>query len=227
MPGKSRPSWIAQIASCSPGGRICAGSPTATQPIGTVAPSPSTVLTCTTPWIRTSTPRPSRAPGKSAQPVARKQPSPTSLPFTCACGPTSTSSPSRAGVAARPRTSACSITTQRAPIVTAPSSAVTTAPNSTRASGPTVTSPHSTAVGATYALGSTTGARPRCSTSTPAQLDAGIGNATGLRLPSRSIARTPSCTSSLLRFGIVAVVVFPTFRARVHSGSVESRHTTS
>ena len=62
------------------------------------------------------------------------------------------------------------MTTHRAPISIGPSSADSTAPNRIRASGPTRTSPDTTAFGATYALGSTTGALPRCSTSIPRTL---------------------------------------------------------
>ena len=79
------------------GGRICAGSPTAIQPIGTIVPGSSTVLTCTTPWMRTSMPVPSRAPGKSAAPVAMKHPLSIRVPLTWACGPIRTSSPIVAG----------------------------------------------------------------------------------------------------------------------------------
>jgi hypothetical protein len=147
--GKSSASWMRQISSWSQGAIVRAGLPTATQPIGTMASSSRTLFTCTTPLIRTSTSRPRRDPGNSDAPVAMKQPSPTSLPFTCACGPTSTSSPSRTGFALRPRSSAFSITTQRAPTSTEPSSALRTAPKSTRESAPTRTSPASTAFGAT------------------------------------------------------------------------------
>jgi replication initiator protein RepSA len=46
-----------------------------------------TVLTCTTPPIRTSLPVPATEPGNSDTPVARKHPSCTRAPLTCACGP--------------------------------------------------------------------------------------------------------------------------------------------
>ena len=71
---------------------------------------------------------PRSAPGNSAAPVAMKQPASIRVPFFCACGPTRTSSPSTAGRFERPRTSAFSITTQRAPTSIIPSSAVRTAP---------------------------------------------------------------------------------------------------
>jgi hypothetical protein len=58
------------------------------------------------------------------------------------------------------------ITTLRAPTLISPSSALSTAPNRIRACGPIRTAPQMTAVGATYALGSICGARPRCSIST-------------------------------------------------------------
>jgi hypothetical protein len=101
-----------------------------------------------TPLIRTSTLCPRRAPGNTELPVARKQPSPTTAPLTCACGPTSTSSPRTVGCFARPRSGAFSITTHRVPTSTLPSSAVMTAPNNTRVCGPTRTLLRSTAVGA-------------------------------------------------------------------------------
>ncbi|WP_340688055.1 hypothetical protein LCL61_18900 [Amycolatopsis coloradensis] len=101
--------------------------------MGTTVSAASTVFACTTALTRTSPCPPKRAPGKTAQPVARKQPS----------------SPIRAGCAARPRTRAFSITAQRLPTRTSPFSAVSTAPKSTLASAPTRTFPHSTAVGAT------------------------------------------------------------------------------
>jgi hypothetical protein len=62
-------------------GQICTESPTATQPIGTVAPGGRTVFTWTTPWMRTSLPAPATHPGNSAAPVARKQPSPIRAPL--------------------------------------------------------------------------------------------------------------------------------------------------
>ena len=80
MRGKSSGSWIAQMRSCSPGGRISAGSPTAIQPIGTVASAGSAVLTWTTPLIRTSARAPIRAPLKTVAPVARKALSATVQP---------------------------------------------------------------------------------------------------------------------------------------------------
>jgi hypothetical protein len=51
-------------------------------------------------------------------------------------------------------------------LLTCPSSAVRTAQNSTRAPRPMRIAPHGTAVGATYALGWTSGTLPQCSTST-------------------------------------------------------------
>jgi hypothetical protein len=50
------------MASCWSGGRIWAGSPTATQPMGTTAAAARTLLTWTTPLMRTSGPTPMRAP---------------------------------------------------------------------------------------------------------------------------------------------------------------------
>jgi hypothetical protein len=47
------------------------------------------------------------------------------------------------------------------------------------------------------------------------QLAAGLANATGLRLPSRSMARTPTWKSSLLIPTSVYSVTFPTSRAEV------------
>ena len=154
MPGKSSSRWTAQSSSCRSGGNSWAGSPTAIQPIGTVAPGASAVLTCTTPWIRTSLPAPSRAPGNSAAPVARKQLVLDVGAVDVRVRPdehvVARASPD---VPARPRTSAFSITTQLRADLDPPSSAVSTAPNSTRAPAPTWTSPHTTAVGATYAEG--------------------------------------------------------------------------
>src|SRR5690606_40381813 len=63
--GKFNGSWISQIASCSSGGRIRQGSPTAIQPIGTVALGGSEVLRCTTLLMRASAPVPTRAPVKT------------------------------------------------------------------------------------------------------------------------------------------------------------------
>jgi hypothetical protein len=88
------------------------------------APGGRTVLTWTTPWIRISLPEPAADPGNKAAPVARKQPSPTCAPLTWACGPMRTSSPMTHGCRARPRRTAFSITTLRAPRVIWPSSAV-------------------------------------------------------------------------------------------------------
>ena len=101
--------------------------------------------------MRTSARAPIVAPGNSAAPVATNASAPMRTPLTWACGPISTSCSITTGWAARPRTSACSITTTRSPSSTLPSSAVTTALKRIRASAPTRTSPHSTAVGATYA----------------------------------------------------------------------------
>src|SRR4051794_10925848 len=134
--------------------------------MGTSPPGGRTVLTCTTPWMRTSAPAPTRAPGNSAAPVAMNASSSTTTPLRCACGPTTTWRPIRAGWLARPRISALSMTIDCAPSSTGPPSSVSTAPNSTRQSGPTRTSPLSTAVGATHAVGSTCGRRPSCSIST-------------------------------------------------------------
>src|SRR5260221_7371891 len=52
--------------------------------------------------------------------------------------------------------------TQSRPISMKPSSAVSTAPKPIAEPAPIRTSPHSTAVGATWALGSIVGDRPRC-----------------------------------------------------------------
>src|SRR5262249_15278094 len=71
-------------------GRICAGSPTAIQPMGTVAPTGTAVFTCTTPLIRTSERAPRRAPLKTLAPVATKTESATGQPERCAWGPTRT-----------------------------------------------------------------------------------------------------------------------------------------
>ena len=56
MPEKSSVRCTAQISSCSSGGNIWAGSPTATQPIGSSAPAGRVLLTCSTPLMRTSAP---------------------------------------------------------------------------------------------------------------------------------------------------------------------------
>src|SRR5215813_1983952 len=75
--GNSSVFCTAQMRSCSLGGRICAGSPTAIQPMGTVAPTGTAVFTCTTPLIRTSERAPRRAPLKTLAPVATKTESAT------------------------------------------------------------------------------------------------------------------------------------------------------
>src|SRR5262250_2156212 len=95
--GNSSVFCTAQMRSCSLGGRICAGSPTATQPMGTVAPTGTAVFTCTTPLIRTSERAPRRAPLKTLAPVAMKTESATVQPERCAWGPTRTWLPTRTG----------------------------------------------------------------------------------------------------------------------------------
>src|SRR3954453_71862 len=180
-PGRSSPNasfvkpssrWIAQISSWRSGEKVCAGLPTATQPIGSVCPLPTTVFTWTTALIRSSARSPTRAPGKTEVPVARKASSPISQPFRWACGPMSTLSPTRHGRPGRPRTTAFSITMQSRPSTTCPvePSAVTTAPNRIRAPGPTVTSPDTTAFGATWADSSMRGRFPACSISIGGEL---------------------------------------------------------
>src|SRR6266487_825661 len=145
--------------------------------------------------MRTSAPAPTTLPGNSAAPVARKHPSPTRVPFRCACGPTSTSVPIIDACLARPRTRAFSMTTVRSPTRISPSSAVSTAPNKMRASAPTKTAPHKTAVGATYALGWTCGALPRCSISIHTDCQAHRSSTAGDRIrnaemsaPARALA---------------------------------------
>ncbi|GHB51316.1 hypothetical protein GCM10010306_051280 [Streptomyces umbrinus] len=56
------------------------GSPTATQPIGTIESAGSTVRTCTMLLIRTSERVPIRGPLKTRLPVARKTSSSTRQP---------------------------------------------------------------------------------------------------------------------------------------------------
>src|SRR4051794_34919967 len=119
--------------------------------------------------------RPNAVPGNSAAPVAMNASSSTTTPLRCACGPTTTWRPIRAGWLARPRISALSMTIDCAPSSTGPPSSVSTAPNRTRQSGPTRTSPLSTAVGATHAVGSTCGRRPSCSTTTTARSLLAVG----------------------------------------------------
>ena len=101
------------------------------------------------PLIRTSAPAPSTLPGNSEAPVAMNVSLSTLLPLTCACGPIMTASPMCTGCPARPRTSACSITTVSEPMTTSPSSAVITAPCRMRTPGPRRTAPLTTADGAT------------------------------------------------------------------------------
>ena len=156
VPAKSSVRWIAQISSCALGGNICAGSPTAIQPIGSSAPSGRALLTCSTPLMRISAPAPSREPGNSDAPVATNASSPISAPLTCACGPIRTRSPSRAGWPARPRSTAFSMTMQRSPSRTGPSSAVSTAPNRMRQSGPDLD------VAAQHGVRRDVGGRVRC-----------------------------------------------------------------
>ena len=92
-PGKSRSFCSAQISSCRSGENICAGSPTATHPIGTVDSGGSTVRRCTTALMRTSLRRPMRAPLNTRVPVARKTSSATVAPEMLAVGPTRTCEP--------------------------------------------------------------------------------------------------------------------------------------
>jgi hypothetical protein len=92
------------MRSWSPGARIWAGSPNATQPIGTVAPGGTALLTWTTALMRTSERAPSRAPLNTAAPVATNTQSSTVQPERCAWGPTSTWSPRFAACRAVPRT---------------------------------------------------------------------------------------------------------------------------
>jgi len=99
--------------------------------------------------MRTVARAPMVAPLKMQAPVAMKTSSSMRQPLRCACGPTSTCSPSDAGWCATPRITACSMMMHRSPIVTGPLSAVSTAPKRTRLSAPTVTSPQMVALGAT------------------------------------------------------------------------------
>jgi hypothetical protein len=69
--GKLNGSWIAQIRSCASDGRMRAGSPTATQPIGAVASSGRLVRRCTVALIRTSARAPMMTPLNTREPVAR------------------------------------------------------------------------------------------------------------------------------------------------------------
>ncbi len=84
VPAKSSVRCTAQISSWFLGGNICAGSPTATHPIGSSAPAGRALLTCSTPLMRISAPAPTREPGKSEAPVAMNASSPISAPLTWA-----------------------------------------------------------------------------------------------------------------------------------------------
>ena len=98
-------------------GRICTGSPTATQPIGTTVSGGSTVRRCTTALMRTSLRSPIRAPLKTRVPVARNTSSPIVAPETLAIGPTSVWSPMCTALAELARISAFSITMTFSPSV--------------------------------------------------------------------------------------------------------------
>ena len=113
-----------------------AGSPTAIQPSGTVAPAGRTVRRCTMALMRTSAARPIRAPLKTVAPVAMKASLSTMQPVRQARGPTITFSAIETGWSRTPRTTAVSMITQFLPIVTLPLSAVITAPKPTEAIWP-------------------------------------------------------------------------------------------
>ena len=140
-----------------------AGSPTAIQPSGTVAPAGRTVRRCTMALMRTSAARPIRAPLKTVAPVAMKASLSTMQPVRQARGPTITFSAIETGWPRTPRTTAVSMITQFSPIVTLPLSAVITAPKPTEQFGPIVTSPQITAFGAMRVDAWMAGPVPRCS----------------------------------------------------------------
>ena len=130
--GESSGSCAAQSSSWRSGENSSAGSPAAIQPIGTTVPGASREFTWRTLRIRSSDAVPATEPGNIETPVATKTSSSTMVPLRWVCGPTSTASPIVTGWSARPRSSACSITTTSAPIRIGPRSPLSTAPASTR-----------------------------------------------------------------------------------------------
>ncbi len=109
----------------------CAGSPTATQPIGTTVPSGSTARRSTIALTRTSQRGPISAPLNSRDPEARNVSSPTVAPAMLDSVPIRVCDPMCTAFAAVARMSAFSITMTCSPRVIAPPSAVITAPCST------------------------------------------------------------------------------------------------
>src|SRR6266508_1764570 len=143
-----------------------AGSPTATHPIGTVAPGARRVRRWTVACTLTSLPRPSAAPWKIAAPVATNTSSSRVAPVTWALGPIRQWSPIVQGCLGLARITAFSMMIASRPMRMAPPASPTRrAPCRMRTPGPIVTSPHTVASGATQAVGSIVGRFPACSIS--------------------------------------------------------------
>ncbi len=107
--------------------------------MGTTVPGARFEFTWTTLLMRSSEPTPTRDPGNTEAPVATNTSSSMVVPFRWVCGPISTESPIVSGCWARPRSTACSITTTSAPMVTGPCTPWMTARSSTLEPAPILT----------------------------------------------------------------------------------------